>query len=71
MIERDSLQKKLINSKYGASWGEWCSSVVRATYGVDLWKHIINGWNKFACFTSVEWVMNQQPICVLFTKPPQ
>jgi hypothetical protein len=54
VTERDSLWRKVIDSKYGTERGVWCSGVVRTSYGVGLWKYIRSGWDLFASYTRIE-----------------
>jgi hypothetical protein len=37
----------VVNSKYGSTWGGWCSCEPIGAYGVGLWKFIRRGWGKF------------------------
>ncbi|KAG2695985.1 hypothetical protein I3760_07G037500 [Carya illinoinensis] len=52
-IEPESLRKMVIEKKYGALWGDWCSREVRGAYGVGLWKHIRRGWGVFNRFVKL------------------
>jgi hypothetical protein len=36
----------LVESKYGSSWGGWCSSEHVGAYGVGLLKNIRKGWEE-------------------------
>jgi hypothetical protein len=51
----------VVDSKYGSSWGGWCSSepIGIGAYGVGLWKNIRRGWVKFCSHTKFKWVMAQ------------
>ena len=36
-----------MDSKFGSSWGAWCSFKLLGPYGVGLWKNIRRGWMMF------------------------
>ena len=38
--EPTSLWRRVVDSKYGSQWGDWCSNRVCEPYVVSLWKHI-------------------------------
>lgn len=38
--DREALWWRVVDAKYGSSWGGWCSDVIWGPYGVSLWKHI-------------------------------
>jgi hypothetical protein len=40
MHEREALWRVIMDSKYGYSWGGWCSNEVLGLYRVGLWKNI-------------------------------
>jgi len=42
-----------VESKYGSSWGGWCSSEHVGAYGVGLLKNIRKGWD-------LRWKMTQR-----------
>lgn len=39
--------KEIIDARYGATWGGWCSNEMRRGYGMGLWKFIRKGWPCF------------------------
>jgi hypothetical protein len=41
--ERETLWRVVVDSKYGGSWGRWCSNEVLGLIGVGLWKNIRRG----------------------------
>jgi hypothetical protein len=43
-----------VDSKYGNSWGGWCSSEPIGAYEVRLWKNIMRGLGKFSNHTEFE-----------------
>ena len=47
-MEKEALWHKIVELKYGDSWGGWCSNSDHGTYGKSLWKYIRKGWPKFA-----------------------
>jgi len=52
-IERDVWWRVVVDSKYGSSWGGWCSLELAGAYGVGVWKNIRKGWDSFSSFTRV------------------
>ena len=48
MNEKDALSNQLIRVKYGEDRGGWSTKVVRAGYGVGVWKMIKKEWNVAA-----------------------
>ena len=42
-METDALWKRVIEAKYGNSWGGWCMKKVISPYGVSLWRYIRSG----------------------------
>ena len=44
MHEKDAFWNQLIRVRYGEDQGGWCTKVVRAGYGVGVWKEIRKGW---------------------------
>jgi hypothetical protein len=52
--EREALWRVVVDSKYGSSWGGWCSNEVHGSYGVSLWKNIRRGWREFSSHTRFE-----------------
>lgn len=53
-IERESLWRHVICSKYGSLWGGWTSGTSPGSYGVGLWKNIRKDWAHFSSFLSFE-----------------
>ena len=47
-METDALWKRVIEAKYGNSWGGWCTKKVTSPYGVSLWRYIRCGWLNFS-----------------------
>jgi len=39
---------RVVHSKFGSSWGGWCSFDPLGPYGVGLWKNIRRGWRMFS-----------------------
>jgi len=35
MHEREDLRRVIVDSKYGSSWGGWCSNEVHGSYGLE------------------------------------
>ena len=52
--EREAWWIVVVDSKYGSSWGGWCSNEPLGTFGVGLSKNIRRGWEKFASHTEFE-----------------
>jgi hypothetical protein len=48
------LERVVVDSKYGSSWGGWCSSEPIGAYGVGLLKNIRRGWGKLCSHTKFE-----------------
>jgi hypothetical protein len=48
MVEHDSLWKQVIVTKYGYEIGSWSLGTVNGPYGMSLWKHIRQGWDRFS-----------------------
>ena len=48
MQKIDALWNILIRVKYGEDQGGWCTKMVRAGYGVGVWKVIRKGWDLVA-----------------------
>jgi hypothetical protein len=48
--ERQALWRVVMDSKYGSSWGGWCSRAHVGAYGVNLWKNIRRVWEKFCSY---------------------
>jgi hypothetical protein len=38
----------MVDSKFGSSWGWWCSNKPPKSNGVRLWKNIRRGWRMFS-----------------------
>ena len=49
--ERDSLWRKVIQSKFGEGFGGWCSGDINGGYGVSLWKEIKKEWSQLTQYT--------------------
>jgi hypothetical protein len=47
-MDREALWWRVVDAKYGSSWGGWCSDVIWGPYGVSLWKHIRREWPSFS-----------------------
>jgi hypothetical protein len=45
-----ALWRRVIDSKYGSQWGDWCSNRGQGAHGVSLRKHIRAGWECFSQF---------------------
>jgi hypothetical protein len=43
-----------MDSKFGSSWGGWCSIDPPGPYVVGLWKNIKRGWRMFYSYTRFE-----------------
>jgi hypothetical protein len=43
-----------VDSKYGSTWGEWCSNEVHGLYGVGIWKNIKRGWEELSSHIGFE-----------------
>jgi hypothetical protein len=43
-----------VDTKFGSSWGGWCSLEPSSAFGVGLWKYIRRGWRNFSCHTKFE-----------------
>jgi hypothetical protein len=41
----------VVSSKYGSSWGGWCSSKPARALAVGVWKFIRKCWDSFSSFT--------------------
>ena len=54
VLERDSLWKKVIDSKYITDMGNWCLGIVKVPYEVGLWKYIRYCWKRFVSYTRIE-----------------
>jgi hypothetical protein len=52
--EREALWGLVIDIKFENLRGGWCSKEVLGTFGVDVWKHIRRGWEKFSNFARFE-----------------
>ena len=48
MVEHDSLWKQVIVTKYGYESGSWSPGIVNGPYGMSVWKHIRQGWDRFS-----------------------
>jgi hypothetical protein len=48
MMEHDSLWKQVVVTKYGYETGSWSPGIVIGPYGMSLWKHIRQGWDRFS-----------------------
>ena len=48
MVEHNSLWKQVIVTKYGYEIGSWSLGTVNGPYGMFLWKHIRQGWDRFS-----------------------
>jgi hypothetical protein len=44
----------VVDSKFGSSWGGWCSNETLEVYEVGLWKNIRRVWGKFSNHTRFE-----------------
>ena len=53
-LKREAWWRVMLDSKYGRSWGGWCSSEPVRAYGVCLWKNIRRDWKKFCTHTKFE-----------------
>jgi hypothetical protein len=49
-MDTEALWRLVIETKYGSIKGGWCSKEVTGTFGVEVWKHIRRGWDKFSNF---------------------
>jgi len=43
-----------VDSKFGSSWGTWCSIELPGPHGLGLWKNIKRGWMMFSSHTKFE-----------------
>jgi hypothetical protein len=43
-----------VDSRFGSTWGGWCSIDLPRLYGVRLWKNIRRGWRMFSSHTRFE-----------------
>jgi hypothetical protein len=48
MVEYDSLWKQVIVTKYGYETESWSPGIATGPYGMSLWKHIRQGWDRFS-----------------------
>jgi hypothetical protein len=55
MVEHDSLWKQVIVTKYGYESGSWSPGIVNGPYGMSVWKHIRQGWDRF--FPHIKFVL--------------
>jgi hypothetical protein len=53
-LEREAWWRVVVDSKFGSSWGGWCSNEPLGAFGVGLWKNIRRGWEKFSSHTRFE-----------------
>lgn len=54
VVERDSLWRKVIDSKYSTDMGNLCLGVVKVRYEVGLWKYIRYSCKQFVSYTRIE-----------------
>jgi len=47
MHEKERLWRTVVKTKYGLEGLNWVPTKPNGTYGVDLWKFIPRGWEKF------------------------
>jgi hypothetical protein len=52
--EREALWRLVIDAKFESLKGGWCSKEVSSSFGVDVWKQIRRGWEKFCNFVRFE-----------------
>ncbi len=48
VVKHDTLWKQVVVTKYGYETGSWCPGIVNGPYGMSLWKHIRQGWERFS-----------------------
>jgi hypothetical protein len=54
MLVRRAWWRVKVDSKYGSSWGVWCSNEAHGSYGVGLWKNIKRSWGVFSSHARFE-----------------
>lgn len=47
-MDRKSLRRIDIATKYGCAWRDWSSVVANEAHGISLWKHSRNGWERLS-----------------------
>jgi hypothetical protein len=50
----EALWRVIVDTKYGSSWGGWCSNEVHGSYGMELQKNIMREWCEFFEHIKVE-----------------
>lgn len=53
-MERESLQRQVVEVKHGSMEGGWGTTPSNGPYGVSLGKYIQRGWAKFSTFIKFE-----------------
>jgi len=51
VYKREAWWRVVVDSKFGSSWGEWCSNEPLRSYGKRFWKNIRRGWGMFSSDT--------------------
>lgn len=49
-MEREALQRLVVEAKYESVWGRLCSNAVYGSYGMGVWQNIRRGWGDFSRF---------------------
>jgi hypothetical protein len=52
--EREACWRVAVDSKFGSSWGGWCTLKPSREFRVGLWKNIRKAWGKILCHTRIE-----------------
>jgi hypothetical protein len=53
-MERETLWRLVVETKFDNMRGDWCSKEIVGPFGVGVWKHIKWGWGVFLSFMRYE-----------------
>jgi hypothetical protein len=53
-MERETLWRLVVETKFDNMRGDWCSKEIVGPFGVGVWTHIKWGWGVFLSFRRYE-----------------
>jgi len=56
-MEKETLWRTVVHTRYDADWGGWVSEMTNEHYGASLCNHVRNGWEHFLLSSNLKLVM--------------